>query len=325
MFVQAFRSNRPAILLALLALVPALTLPGLWRMETLPGPAMPFYSMVVQACDGLGWLPGILALLVCAVCSVQLAVLANNAELLGPRTHLPALLFPILLGVLRPGLVLEPALMGMPLVLAAMGRIWSIASGTKVLAALFDAGFLLGLASLFHLPFAFLLVVAWASVSVIRPFHWREYVLPLMGVVLPLYLAWVANSLLEPGAWQPMLTVLSGLPSTARSLHVPATLHWTIRTVLILMVLVSLLSYASLYQRSIMREKNLQASFMAFFFASAVLIALSTFMEGSYPAVMLAAPLAVFASHSIRGKRRAWLSEFAVLVLLASALWVQWA
>ncbi len=324
MFAQAFRSNRPAVLLALLLVVPAIALPGIWRMDVLHGPAMPFYRLVVSVTTGIPWLPGSLALMVTGLCAVQLALLANKAELMGQRTHLPALLFPLLMGVSSQGLVLEPALLGMPFVLAAMGRIWSIAGGTKVLAALFDAGFLLGLAALFHLPFAFLLVVAWASVSVIRPFQWREYVLPIVGVALPLYFAWVLHSLSDAGAWQPLLTVLSGLPVTARSLHVPAALHWAIRSVLIIMVLVSLLSYTSLYQRGVMREKNLQASFMAFFFASAVLIALNEVVEGSYPAVLLAAPLAVFASHAIRGTRRAWLSELAVLVLLVSALWVNW-
>lgn len=324
MLARLFRSNRQAVLLALLLLVPALFLPGLWHMEVLSGSTMPFYGWVAGAADGIGWLPGVIAIIVVLICSIQLASLANSADLLGQRTHLPALLFPLFLAVLAQGRVLEPALLGMPLVLAALARIWSIATASKVLASLFDAGLLIGLAALFHLPYAFLLVVAWASISVIRPFHWREYVLPVVGVALPLYFAWVIDRLFGQDTWRPMLTVLSGLAPELREASLPVVLHWILRLVLLLLTLVSLLTYAAVYQRGIMREKNLQASFMAFFFASAVLIAMSTLLEGSYPPVLLAAPLAVFNSHAVRGTKRAWLSELAVLVLLLAALWNQW-
>lgn len=325
MFAKAFRSNRPAVLLVLLVLLPALFLPGWWKMTTVPANNMPLFAMVVGLCQQLTWLPGLLTMLVVAICSIQLSAIANRTELLGPRGYLPALLFPLFLAVLSPNRVLEPALLGMPFVLAAMGRTWSIASNPKVLGALFDAGVLLGIAALFHLPFAFLVVVAWASVSVIRPFHWREYVLPLVGVAVPLYLAWVLQRLTEPTDWHPLYTVLSDLPAAARSIAITLPTLWTMRLLLLLFVPGSFVAYSDLYQHSVMREKNLQASFMAFFFASGVLIAVSSFMEGSFPAVLLAAPYAVFAAHALRGPRSGWLSEAGVLALLALGLWIQWA
>lgn len=324
MFAQAFRSNRPAILLALLVLVPALFLPGVWNMSVAPASNMPLFEALLLVTVDSPWLPGLLSMLVIGICAVQLSLLANNAELLGQRSHLPTLLFPLLMAVLGKGQVLEPALLGMPLVLAALGRIWSIATRSKVLAPLFDAGILLGLAALVHLPFAFLVVVAWASVSVIRPFQWREYMLPAIGLALPLYLAWVLHSVLHPADWRPMLTVVSGMPEALRGMAGPAWMRWSCSALLVVMLLPALKGYADRYQSGVMRQKNLQASFMAFFFASAVLIAISSFLEGSYPGVLLAAPLAVFASHALRATRRQWLSEFTVIALFAMGLWMQW-
>ena len=325
MLAQAFRSNRPGVLLALLALLPALFLSGWWKMTIVPANNMPLFAVVASLCEKASWLPGVLTMLVVGICSIQLSALANDQDLLGQRSHLPALLLPLLLAVLSPNLVLEPALLGMPFVLAAMGRTWSIASSPMVLGPLFDAGVLLGLAALFHLPFAFLLVVVWASVSVIRPFQWREYVLPVVGVAVVLYLAWVVHSLFFPTDWRPLHTVLSGLPPSARAMALSAPAAWSVRFLLFLFIPVSLMAYADRYQHSVMREKNLQASFMAFFFASGVLMFIAFLMEGSYPAVLLAAPFAVFGSHALRRTKRAWLSEAAVLILLFAGLWAQWA
>lgn len=305
-------------------MIPALFLPGWWKMTIVPANSMPFFAVLADLSQKAYWLPGALTMLVVSICSIQLSAIANNLELLGQRNHLPALLFPLLLAVLSPNLVLEPALLGMPFVLAAMGRTWSIASRPMVLGALFDAGVLLGLAALFHLPFAFLLVVVWASVSVIRPFQWREYLLPVVGVAVILYLAWVTHSLFYTTEWRPLHTVLSGLSPTSRAMALSDPAAWSVRALLFLFVPVSLMAYAARYQHSVMREKNLQASFMAFFFASVVLMFIAYLMEGSYPAVLLVAPFAVFGSHALYRKKRAWLSEAAVLILLFAGLWAHW-
>jgi hypothetical protein len=324
MLARLFRSNRPAVLLALFVLVPMVFVPGIWRMGLLPGKAMPLYQGVVQLSQGASWLPGLLGLFVVALCAVQLAFLTNDAELLGPRTHLPALLFPLLLGVLSGGRVLEPALLGMPFVLAAMGRVWSIATAPKVLGRLFDAGLLLGIAALVHLPYAFLIVVIWASVSVIRPFQWREYVLPVVGVALALYLAWAFHILFTDAPWSPLKTVIGGASADMRSAGLPKAMRWGLNAVMYIMAAVSVKVYLESYMRGVMREKNLRASFMALFFALVVLVAGAKVLEGSFPAVLLAAPLAVFLSHALRGTRRAWLTEGAVLLLLLAALLALW-
>jgi len=256
--------------------------------------------------------------------AVQITFLVNDAELMDRRTHLPALLFPLMVGAMSGSLALEPALLGMPLVIAAMARSWSIVSSKRALAALFDAGLLLGMAALCYLPYAFLLVVVWASISVIRPFQLREYLLPLLGVALPLYLAWALGMLMGHEAWRPMLTVVADVPAGQLPTVLPRWLDILLLLDLLGLVVASLFVYAGSYQRGVMREKNMRASFMAFFFALGVLIALVRLLNGSFPSILLAAPLSVFCSYALQSTRRAWLSEPAVLVLVVAALWRQW-
>jgi hypothetical protein len=324
MLARLFRSNRPAVLIGSVVLVPALFLPALWKMVPALGASMPFYTLLADLTRHVSWLPGLLHLLLVLLLSLQLAMLANDADLLGKRTHLPALLFPLILAAVASSAVLEPALVGMPLVLAAMRRTWAIALAKRVLSPLFDAGLLIGLASLFYLPYAFLLVVIWASISVIRPFQWREYVLPLLGTALPLYLAWAVLHLQGVSPWQPMYTVVGQVASGLRANYLPIVLRWSLRAVLFLMCTVAMVRFLVAYQRGIMREKNVRASYMAFFFALAVIMVGVAVLDGSYPAVLLITPMAVFTGYALLSERRAWLSELAVTLLLGIALWVQW-
>jgi len=324
MLASLFRSNRPAVLLLLLVLVPVLFLPGLWRTTVAQGLSMPLYELVTAPSANWSWWPGLLALLVIGLCAVQLTFLARDAELFEQRVHLPALLFPVMLAALDSGRVLEPALLGLPFVLATMARAWSIAQPGRVLVLLFDAGLLLGIAALFHLPYAVLLLVVWASCSVIRPFHWREYALPALGLAVPIYLAWAIHIFRGGGDMDLLATVLSGPEALARAPLMPPVLWWVSRIALGALLLVSLVVYAGGYQRGVMREKNLRASFMGFFFAMGLLALLLRLLEGSQPAVLVVAPGALFVTHALLIRRRAWLGELAVLLLLAAGLWTRW-
>lgn len=325
MLANLFRSNRPAALL----LVPVLALllfAGSMVSPAEPADAvMPLYMLLQRLLALAVWVPGLASVVLSSLVAVQLAFLANNAELLGRRNHLPALLFLLLLATLGDGTPFEPmgaggAMAGMPLVVRAMARTLSISNAGKALAALFDAGILLGLATLFYLPYAFLLAAVWAAVSVIRPFAWRDHLVPLLGLLVILYLAWAVLLLLDHH-WEPFFTVVQGL----RPVQAPhRAWEWIFIPLLTLLVGAALPAYASTYARGVMREKNLRASFMAFFAGSGVVIVFVHVLDGSFPAVLLAAPMAVFCSHALLGTKRAWLSEGAVLLLLALGLWSQW-
>jgi len=170
MLASLFRSNQPAVLLAVPVLVGVLFGAQLFAPIPPRPMAMPLVELVDHLIGGSAWARNALSLLLVMAVSVQLAMLVNDMELMDRRNHFPAFLFPVLLAALGPHVLYGPALLGMPLVIAALRRTWSISNHGRALGALFDAGSLLGIASLFYLPYAFLVVVVWASVSVIGPF-----------------------------------------------------------------------------------------------------------------------------------------------------------
>ncbi|MCB0770278.1 MAG: hypothetical protein KDC00_07720 [Flavobacteriales bacterium] len=321
MLVRLFRSNQPGVLAFLLLLVPGLFLGHVRTPAPLMERAMPMQHLAQGLYTSVPWSYGVFQLVLVFLVAVQLTALMNGAELVDRRNHLPALLFPLLLATLAAPGDLGPAFLGMPFLLWGLRRTWSITSGGPALSPLFDAGLLIGLAALCYMPYAFLLVVVWASVSVIRPFQWREYVLPLVGQLLMFYLAWGVLRLLGVDDWQPLRTIL--VPGPSPKVQGGAR-EMMLLVLLATMLAVSLFEFTRQYTRGVVREQNLRSSLLAFCATSGLLIFLVMLLNDRYPAVLLAAPLASLFTFGSLGTRRAWLSELAVGVLLALAIWKQY-
>ena len=185
MLAGVFRNDRPIGVISLVVLLGLLWVPSfLHPPSPLPGETMPLMTLVLEVTRTFSWATPLLSLLFTLLVALLVDGMVNANELLDRRSHLPALLLPLLLCVGPTGGMLGPALVGMPFVLLALHRIFGMAGRTEALSRLFDAGSLLGLAGLCYLPYVFLVVVIWATVSVSRSFQWREYVVPLLGTAV---------------------------------------------------------------------------------------------------------------------------------------------
>jgi len=329
MIARLFRSNQPAVLLAVPVLVVALFARAAAAPHAPAAGVMPLYRLVETMLAGIAWGPGALGMLLVVAIAAQLTVLVNGTELMERRTHLPALLFPLLLAAFGPSDPFGPALMGMPLVIMALHRVLSITNIGQVLGRLFDAGLLLGIAALFFLPYVLLLVVVWAAVSMIRPFHWREYIVPLVGCALPFYLAWAVHFLLGGMSWDPLATVLpAGTLDEPVSPDTMAKVSAAQRTLFHLVAgllgLASAKTFLNGYRRAVVREKKLRSAFIVFMLVLAATGGMVHTLRGTFPPVLAAVPLAVFLAYGLLGTRRPWLGESAVYSLLLLALWARW-
>ncbi|MBL0129513.1 MAG: hypothetical protein IPP83_19145 [Flavobacteriales bacterium] len=322
MLAGLFRSNQPAVLLVLPVVVAGLFLPCFWHEPVAPGMMMPLAAAVASMIGPSAWAGVLLGLLLVMSIAVQLALLMNALEFMDRRNHLVAFLFPVALAGLGGGLGYDPALLGMPFVLMALRRTWSVGNADPALGASFNAGLLIGLAAMCYLPYAFLIAVLWASSSVIRPFAWREYVLPVVGMALPFYFAWVVLNLTDRLPWKPLHTILS--PDADPMILSGSSVQVAFMVLMALVILVALFAFSSGYARSIIRGKNLRSSLLAFALALTVIMFMLHLIKDSFPAVLAAVPCAIFGGYAFVAPRRAWLAECAALGLLTLALWVRW-
>lgn len=322
MLIGLFRSNQPAVLMAVPVVVLGLYLPSLWNEPVHTGPLMPFSGLVVRALSAPGWLNGLSALLLVVLVGFQLALLLNALELLDRRNHLAAFLFPLMLAGVSDTAALDPALLGMPWVLMALRRTWSLANAGPALGRLFDAGSLIGIAALFYLPYVFMLFVIWASVSVIRPFAWREYVLPFLAVALVFYVVWGVLALLGHGAWMAMDTFRG--PEVMRLELWGGPVRNGFVALVVILLLLGLAAFNHSYARSVMRGKNIRSGLMAFALALLIMMVLLVLIKGSCPAVLAAVPAGAIASYLFLSPRRSWMAELAAWTGLGLALWLHW-
>ena len=111
--------------------------------------------------------------------------------LINERTYLPAFLFVLLSGsyILNQGI--HPVLPASLLLTLALERIFAIYRKDYNLNRLFFAGVYLGLAAMFYIPFVFYFLLIWISLSILRPFVGREWFVPLLGFIAPLWFYFV--------------------------------------------------------------------------------------------------------------------------------------
>ena len=285
---------------------------------------MPFHAPVRWLLELSPWVAMGLSIVFLVGLAYSLNQMANESELYERRNHLPVILLPLLLALMPFGLIPDPALLGMGAVLWGLSRAWTAMGRQNIRSALFDAGLLLGIAGLFYLPYTFLIVVVWATLAVSRPFKFREYMLPPLGMAAILFLGWGVVHFVAPGLWHPVTSMHfpAGTPP-------PVPEHWMYNVILIAVLVVLalsiMISFAAVYTHSVMREKNIRASFLAFAFAMSLLALFAWWLDRRIPPVLLAAPGALLLAYPLlQAKRKGW-ADAAIWSLLLLACWARWA
>lgn len=291
-------------------------------MQTVLG--MPLYAPVRALLLAVPWAAVLLGVALTLALAHATVRMANEAELFGRRNHMPALLLVLLAALLPFGLMPGPGMFGMYLVLLAVGRVWNTSARANMAMPLFDAGLLLGLAALFYLPYAFLTVAIWAALAVTRPFKLREYVLTPVALGAILTLGWGVVHFIDPALWAP-----------AASLHFPEDVapprpaHWMhnvlLTALLGFLLLAAVLAFAKLYGHSVMREKNIRASFLAFVFITGIVALFAGWLDGRLPPVLLATPASVLLAYPLVETKRTGWPDAALWGMLLLACWARWA
>lgn len=333
MLSSFFRRDRPLALLPLpflvLLLWPGAGITDRWPYARASGSAehmvegMPLYQPVRWLMGLSPWAALLMSVLLVTGVAFSLVRVANDTGLHERRNYLPAVLLALLLGLLPFGLLADPALLGMWPVVWALGRTWRAIGRQELGMALFDAGLLLGLASLCYLPYGFLIVVIWSTLSVTRPPGLREFILPALGLATMLFLAWGTIHLLQPGLWDPKGSLHFGNPPPLPAMH---WMHRVVLTsVLAVLGIALIVSVTRVYVRSVMREQNIRASLLAFCFAMALLALFAWWLDGHVPPALLAVPGSLLLTFPLSVvKKQAW-ADAALWSLLLLACWARWA
>lgn len=181
-----------AIIIALFAVL--LWLPSFMSGSLIPSqnliPAMPFYQSISVLSEFNVLLSKIFAFIIFGMTAVFLNYLNTRFMLTTERNFLPSFFF-VLITAIFPGIQeLNPVLPASLFLLAALYLLFLTYKEERDSVRFFDIGLILGLGSLFYAPVIFFIILIWAGIVIMRPFYWREWIYPLLGVLTVYALIW---------------------------------------------------------------------------------------------------------------------------------------
>lgn len=185
MLVGFFKNNNPVsyIVLPLFALV--LWAAAFFVSHEAWDRGMPFYNAVISWFSGSGGVSAVIACLLMISEAFLLNFIVNENEILTKPSFLPALLYILFMSSDIAQLTLYPLLFANFFILLAIHKLVSSYRKDTAFPNSFDAGLLLSTATLFYFPCVVFFPLLYVGFVLFRPFNWREWVIALIGLVVP--------------------------------------------------------------------------------------------------------------------------------------------
>ncbi len=113
--------------------------------------------------------------------------LVNYYRILAKSSYLPAFSFILVSSLFVEFTLLSSALIANTFLLLALAKIFAWYKKERVTAPVFDTAFLIAIASLFFFPYVVFFLFVLTALMVLRPFSIREYLIAVIGLLLPYY------------------------------------------------------------------------------------------------------------------------------------------
>ncbi|MCG3165491.1 MAG: hypothetical protein POELPBGB_01254 [Bacteroidia bacterium] len=324
MFIRFFKTNQPASLLAL-----PLFAVLFWLVSWInPQVATEVFSMplyyLFSLSNRLPVLSEVIAFVLVLFQSFYINHIINKHDLRESRERsnfLAALFGIVLLSVFPAFRTLLPQHFAGIFLLLMLDRIFDSYRKETAYSHCFDAGFFVGIASLFYFPSVLFFILVWTAFVVLRPFNWREWVISFSGFIIP----WLMT--ITYYFWFDTLgdfinyRIGSSFSASYFSFGKPDNAQ-LIFIFLLLMLFPALANFLRLMSSGKIKTNKFLLLFMWF-----LLIAVASafiFPVGSYTHFTLAAiPLSVIYSNWFLSLKKAWISESLFLILLGAFIYAE--
>jgi hypothetical protein len=111
--------------------------------------------------------------------------LITELEILDTKTFFPAFIYIVIMSGFYSIQNIHPIIFSNLFLVLALIKVMSTHRKDYALADFFAAGILISIATLFYVPSFIFFPFIWVSLIIIRPFIWREWIVSLIGFVIP--------------------------------------------------------------------------------------------------------------------------------------------
>ncbi|MDQ3192833.1 MAG: DUF6427 family protein [Bacteroidota bacterium] len=318
MLISFFKPNQPATLIAALPILALLLwIPGFIKY---PFPitfenTMPLYDGLVYFTSKVPYLSNLISLLLVYIQALFLNKIINDNEMLKPRTNLPALMYIVIMSCITELQMMHPVIFANLFVLFAVQRISKVYLQKTVYSHMFDAGTLIAVASFFYFPAIVFFLFIWGSLIVTRTFIWREYIIALIGLLLP-YI-FIATFYYWKGQLFNLIQEKFSSDLNPANIVLPELIPTDYALVVSLLILfgLSLLTMFKIISNNVLRIQYLLKGLVLLLFTGIAAILFDN--SRNLQTIALAAiPFAVFTGNYFLHLKRKWLAELILIGLL---------
>jgi hypothetical protein len=278
---------------------------------------MPLYELLRFLTSGNDFILSLIACLLLILMAYGMVRLNEQYVFIRQRTDLPAFVFALIAaGTIALG-GMHPSLFAAFVLFLSVDRVFKIYQGTATLSNSFDAGFLIGLASLFYLFAGVYILWFWMALAVLGYFRSKEILAGLMGFIVPIFLmfAWcIWNENLSE-----LLHTISGLFSFQNHLGTVSVFQYSYWGILGFLVVLSSLYMLNVYEEKKISSRKYFIVLLGFFLVSALsfLFFKGAGVEQYYISII---PVTYITSHYFVLQKHSWIGEVLFYILVVSSI-----
>jgi len=309
MLIGVFRSNQKLVNLITILLTIILWLPAFF-MEV----DVEFSHLITT---NIKWVDIVISIFLIAAQSIYLNVIVNEYKLVKENTHLTSLIFLIVNSSCLLLLNLNQVLIANTFILVAFHQLLRMYNLKNNYATLFNASFLIAIASLIYLPsIAYFILLLVTLIYTATP-KWRDFMISLIGLSVPfiyfITYKFVFGSLFEIDFNNYQASIFDIQPNEVTFF---LQLFFIILSVIILLAFVRLLPILG---KSVVRVKK-----MLIIVVLMLVVGLTTLLLNGFDYfatfLMISIPLSIIIANFFQNIKKAWLAELLFLTLIGGLI-----
>lgn len=288
-------------------------------LAELPVPSSQTAVLSNLLADAMGGWPEtslrLFALLLVFLQAILIVTMVNSNRLNNDSNLLPGVFF-CLFACLSPELMYpSPALVGNTFLLFALMEVMAVYKMPMAEGRLFNAGFWIGVAGLFYFSALIFLVFVFWSISTLRAYNMKEFIVAVFGVFTPLFLTGTVFFLIDrlPEFWE--LQFAQNMTFLDFQ-HNQEPLFFVELGVYVLLVLIALLGSNSYYQKKIMQVQKKITILYGFLLFTGISVLFQGRVDITHW-LLACIPLAAFFSMSFTSMPSQWAEVVHLLMLVA--------
>lgn len=246
-------------------------------------------------------------------------ILSKN-EVIPKNTWIFSLFYVMLMSLIPQFLVFHPMMIGITIIIIVVEKIFQLYKSNNALALNFDICLLISIASLFYFPLILFYLLYAVALIILKPFFWRDWVVGLMGLVLPFFLVFTYYFITDQFQ---NLSAAFYTKSINNQIDwwrlVPKGFSITVGYVLLLVVL-SLFHLTSNFGKNVIRIRNLQQVLLIFIIIGALLLLLIRDLN-LFRFTILFLPFSFLLTYYFTKIKKVWFAEVLFWLLIANIVY----